>query len=119
MTCPPFFASSFSFLPAKVPPPVPRPCRAIWRGAATLKNVSVHKIQDNEQVPFFQTPEADLSLRWAPLIREQILANEKDDRSKSEPISNIWVSYIINIRSVSWGRIGSGGGGVLARPYEL
>ncbi|QIB52076.1 DUF748 domain-containing protein [Pseudomonas sp. OIL-1] len=47
---------------------------AIWRGAATLKNVSVHKIQDNEQVPFFQTPEADLSLRWAPLIREQILA---------------------------------------------
>lgn len=47
---------------------------AIWRGAATLKNVSVHKIQDNEQVPFFQVPQADLSLRWAPLIKEQILA---------------------------------------------
>lgn len=47
---------------------------AIWRGSAILKNVSVHKIQDNEQVPFFRTPEADLSLRWVPLIKEQILA---------------------------------------------
>lgn len=47
---------------------------AVWRGAATLKNVSIHKIQDNEQVPFFRTPEADLSLRWAPLFKEQILA---------------------------------------------
>ncbi|WP_150303772.1 AsmA family protein [Pseudomonas saliphila] len=47
---------------------------AIWRGAATLQNVSVHKIQDNEQVPFFKVPQADLSLRWAPLIKEQILA---------------------------------------------
>ena len=47
---------------------------AIFRGAYRLSDVTIRKVQENEQVPFFHVPEVNISMQWRPLIRKQILA---------------------------------------------
>lgn len=53
---------------------------ALWRGAYTLKNVVIHKLDTTEDLPFFEAQQIDVSLEWKALLDGALVGELYFDR---------------------------------------